>query len=183
MKRIRLSDEAYLSGHAFSVTIATAGRDHVFATAPPAERCLELLEETTLKFQAKVFAYCLMPDHIHLLVWLPEEASLLTFVKHFKQITSYHVRRLLGRPGSVWQTRFYDHALRREEDLHGVAAYIFHNPVRAGIVTEPSLYPYSGSYTSPAVLSSGPEGSDLRAQAKASPSVGGNLQVPAKNAP
>ena len=118
MKRIRLSNEAYRSGHAFSVTVTVAGRDRVFACASAADRCLELLKETTLKFQAKVFAYCLMPDHIHLLVWLPNRASLLSFIKHFKHITSYHIQRLLGRPESVWQTRFYDHALRNEDDLH-----------------------------------------------------------------
>ena len=161
MKPIRLAPEAYLLGHAFSLTITTANRERLFHGNDAAERCLELLAASVVRNNASLFAYCLMPDHMHLLLTLPEGASVIQFVKHFKQTTSYHLQRLAGARGSVWQDSFYDHALRREEALKDVAEYIFNNPVRAGLVQNAADYLYSGSYTWATVLLSRPEGSDL----------------------
>jgi putative transposase len=161
MKPIRLAPEAYRMGHAFSLTITTANRERLFHGSAAAERCLELLAASVARHDASLFAYCLVPDHVHLLLALPEGTSVIQFVKHFKQTTSYHLQRLAGTGISVWQDSFYDHALRREEALTDVAEYIFNNPVRAGLIQNATDYLYSGSYAWATVLSSGPEGSDL----------------------
>ena len=47
--------------------------------------------------------------------------------------------------GKFWQTSFYDHFLRKEEDVRDVVMYVLHNPVRKGLVSEWREYPYSGS--------------------------------------
>ncbi|MDO8615115.1 MAG: transposase [Dehalococcoidia bacterium] len=174
MKRIRLAPEAYRLGHAFSVTITTANRAGLFARADAADLCLELPQASVAKHNAALFAYCLMPDHLHMLVALPEAESLVAFVKHVKQTTSYHLQRLLGHDTNAWQASFYDHALRGEEALPDVEEYIFSNPVRAGLVAQASDYPYSGSRDWTNVLLSGPKGSDL--QRTLSGSEGSDLQ-------
>lgn len=53
--------------------------------------------------------------------------------------------RRLEPDRALWQRSFYDHALRREETLSDVARYIWHNPVRAGLVMRARDYPWSGS--------------------------------------
>ena len=53
--------------------------------------------------------------------------------------------RLCAFEGSPWQRSFHDRALRSEEDVRQVANYILMNPVRAGLVDEPSEYLLSGS--------------------------------------
>ena len=55
------------------------------------------------------------------------------------------VARRIDLARRLWQQSFYDHALRKAEDVLDVAAYIFENPVRAGIVDDPADYPWSGS--------------------------------------
>ena len=45
----------------------------------------------------------------------------------------------------LWQEGYYDRVLRQEEDVRHVARYIIENPVRAGLVVHPSVYPYLGS--------------------------------------
>jgi REP element-mobilizing transposase RayT len=50
------------------------------------------------------------------------------------------VAHAAGQP--IWQKGFHDHALRREADVVGIARYIVRNPVRAGIVMRPGLYPH-----------------------------------------
>ncbi len=160
MKQIRLDHEAYEQGTPFSVTIATARRQQLFTNAELVQSCLQSLGVAAKRYRATVFAYCFMPDHLHLLLSLPEGSNLITFIRHFKQLTSYGFRKKAGGQGGfLWQRRFYDHALRRGEDLEVLTAYILGNPVRAGLVEEPNQYPHAGSLS---WNLSGSEDPDLR---------------------
>ena len=89
-----------------------------------------------------VTAYCLMPEHMHLVVEVPEGVSLRAFVCHFKQLSGYALKRKTG--SLAWQISYYDHVLRKEEGLLDVARYIWDNPVRKGLVRERGEYPFSG---------------------------------------
>jgi putative transposase len=87
-----------------------------------------------------------MPDHVHfLLEGKTETSDLHVFVARFKQKTGYLFRMELGR--DLWQERYYDHTLRQAADSEDVAWYIWMNPIRKGLITEPSQYPFSGSFT------------------------------------
>ena len=109
--------------------------------------CLQNLREVAAKAQFEVVAYCFMPDHLHLLVQTGEDADLVGFVRRFKQKSGYAYRRATRDPEVLWQKSYYDHVLRREEDLHDAARYIWGTPVRAGLVDNARDYPYSGSLT------------------------------------
>jgi REP element-mobilizing transposase RayT len=56
-----------------------------------------------------------------------------------------------GMHGKVWQGRFYDHILRKNEDIKTVAEYILHNPVRKGIVKDWRDYEYCGLLDAPEI--------------------------------
>jgi len=84
-----------------------------------------------------------MPDHLHLLLVGEEKSSLDSFMKTFKQETSFAFKRAHGN--SLWQRSYYDHVLRKEETLEVVALYILNNPVRAGLVDDYRNYAFSGS--------------------------------------
>jgi REP element-mobilizing transposase RayT len=92
-----------------------------------------------------LYAFCLMPDHLHLLLRLgtSEEHALGQIVGSLKQFTTKRSWQL-GYTGHLWQARFYDHILRRSEHGASIAAYILDNPVRKGLVEDASAYPYSG---------------------------------------
>jgi REP element-mobilizing transposase RayT len=85
-----------------------------------------------------------MPDHIHFLVHNTGRSSIVSFVKEFKQLTGFYYKKCSGV--QLWQKSYYDHFVRRDEDVVVVARYIFGNPVRAGLVAEASRYPFSGSF-------------------------------------
>ena len=87
-------------------------------------------------------ACCHMPDHVHILVSGEVESSLGEFVRLFKQLSGYAFRQ--ERKAALWQISYYDHVLRRDEDVAQVARYIWHNPVQTGLVDTPSQYPYAG---------------------------------------
>jgi putative transposase len=65
------------------------------------------------------------------------------FVAMFKQRSAFDYRK--PRKARLWQEGFYDHVLRDDEPAIGVAAYILHNPVRAGLCATIGEYPYLGS--------------------------------------
>lgn len=95
------------------------------------------------KLDESICAWCLMPDHLHILFNpVGEEKDLLNFVKLLKGRTSRKINEFYGR-GNIWQESFYDHILRKEESIANVALYILNNPVRKGIVDDWQKYPCS----------------------------------------
>jgi len=87
-------------------------------------------------------AWVLMPDHLHWLFQLNDNATLSATINLFKGRSSRAVNQFLGRNGNVWQRAFYDHAIRKEEDLQAIARYIVGNPLRKGLVDRIGDYPY-----------------------------------------
>ena len=104
---------------------------------------VDCLRHEAKRLEFRLIAYCLMPDHLHLLVIPPGAGKdVSAFVGAFKSRST----RLLWSKGlqrRVWQASFYDHVLRKDEDIEAVAAYITANPVRKGMVSCPEEYPYS----------------------------------------
>jgi REP element-mobilizing transposase RayT len=98
-----------------------------------------------------VLGYCIMPDHIHLVV-LNVEESLLEFVRLFKGRSASRLREQVN--GRLWQRSFHDHLIRRYEDISGTLRYLFENPGRAGLVDQWTAYPWCGSMRWPEI---GPE--------------------------
>jgi len=82
-----------------------------------------------------------MPDHIHIQL-SPLETNLIGLINGWKSFTANLLRKN-GLIGPCWQGGFYDHALRKEEDIRTVAEYIVNNPVRANLVGNWVDYPFS----------------------------------------
>ena len=79
-------------------------------------------------------AWVLMPDHLHWLLQLNNDASLASTISVFKGRSARSVNQYLGCTGGLWQKGFYEQAIRRDESLRQVARYIVANPLRAGLV-------------------------------------------------
>jgi REP-associated tyrosine transposase len=141
-KNIRLPNQMYeLSSQIFSVTICTKNRRPVFKSEKWAKTLLDSLKTGLFSKQTEHYAWCLMPDHLHLLI-SPRGANLSTVLSAWKSYTG-HLLRKNGLDGPCWQRGFYDHALRKEEDIQRAAEYIVNNPVRKGLAENWSDYPFS----------------------------------------
>jgi putative transposase len=135
----------YVGRSSYFVTLCCAGRRPAFADSCSAIELIETLRKNSVAQSFAVNAYCAMPDHFHMFVAGIEPASdLLAFVKNIKQTTSRVYHRRSGE--TLWQKKFYDHILRPRDNAEGVAAYIWMNPVRKGLCTDPPEYAYSGSF-------------------------------------
>jgi len=89
----------------------------------------------------RLYAYCLMPDHLHLLVQAPQRLS--EIVRSLKVETTRQYRRL-GYTGKLWQDRYHDHIVRKAEDLEPIALYILGNPTRKGLAEDIVGYRWCG---------------------------------------
>jgi REP element-mobilizing transposase RayT len=89
-----------------------------------------------------LWAYCVMPDHLHVLFQLGEQASLGNVMQRFGSFTGLAVYRHTGQ-GGLWGLGFHDHAPRSETPITSVADYIEYNPVRAGLALMPLDWAWS----------------------------------------
>jgi REP element-mobilizing transposase RayT len=140
-KRIRLDHDVYgMEGTVFHITVSTADRRTLFSNAAFARAVFDNLLHGPVSQEAELFAVCVMPDHVHMLLGA-KETNLVDLVARWKTFTTNLAHRM-GFRGDVWQRSFYDHAMRLEEDLITTAEYLVANPVRAGLVEDVAHYPY-----------------------------------------
>jgi putative transposase len=112
-----------------------------FLTAPGVSETVEaVLERTRQRHEARIYAYVLMPEHVHLLINEPPSILLAQFLKSLKQMTS---RKLRGHHEQFWQPRYFDGSVRGEHDRSQVIRYIHRNPVKRGLVAAPGDYRWS----------------------------------------
>jgi putative transposase len=112
-----------------------------FLEAPESKETVEaILEQTRARHHARVYAYVLMPEHIHLLINEPPSILVAQFLKALKQMTS---RKLRGDRQQFWQPRYFDANVYGETARAQVIRYIHRNPVKRGLVASPGQYRWS----------------------------------------
>ncbi|MBU1044612.1 MAG: transposase [Candidatus Omnitrophica bacterium] len=117
-------------------------RQKVFFLQEDYELYLRLLKFYSQKFNLKVVSYCLMPNHVHLIVIPEQKQSLAQAIgeTHRNYTTIINKRELWT--GYLWQGRFYSHVLD-ERYLIAAVRYVLLNPVRASLVGKAKDYAWS----------------------------------------
>jgi putative transposase len=145
-KNIRLPAANYIGKRIYFVTICCHNRRPILRDTNVVSSMLSALSEISRHHEFSIHAYCFMPNHLHLLCdGLSDQSRLLDFVSRFKQHTAFEYHKNLNAP--LWQERSYDHILRKADAMENVAWYIWMNPVRKGLCTDPKAFPFSGSLT------------------------------------
>jgi putative transposase len=105
---------------------------------------LELLRECARVHQLSILGYCVMTNHVHLIVVprAPDSLPLALKHAHGRYATFFNARQ--GSNGHVWQGRYYSCPLD-EGHLWAALRYTEMNPVRAGMVPAPHLYAWSSA--------------------------------------
>ncbi|VXB05985.1 transposase [Pseudomonas sp. 8AS] len=119
-------------------------RQVVFAAEDDYQRYLSDLRELKDVFGVKVYAYCLMTNHVHLLL-APGDlvAGLGQLMKALAARTTRYRNRLEGRSGTLWESRYKSSVVQTDIYLLACSRYIELNPVRARMTAEAGDYPWS----------------------------------------
>jgi REP element-mobilizing transposase RayT len=81
----------------------------------------------------ELLAWCVMPNHVHVLFTPLGGHGLGEIVHSWKSFTAKKANRLLGREGEFWMAEYYDRLVRDGEELAHHREYILKNPVKAGL--------------------------------------------------
>ena len=152
-KNIRLPAYDYRSNGAYAVTICVANRRHAFGRVENGVVRLhsygiiardELLATGEKRENVTLDEFTIMPNHVHLILWIwheappspfverqfgsPEVGSLSTIIGAYKSAVTRAVGRVRGNTTEVWQERFRDHVIRDGRDLENQRRYIVNNP-------------------------------------------------------
>lgn len=123
-------------GQDYFVTFAISGRQLVFKNF---EAAVSLVRIIHYQLSMSLWAWVIMPDHVHMLVTL-RDGSLSSSISKIKGSLSREINK--GVSSFKWAKGYYDRALRKEEERIAVARYITANPLRAEVVKSLRHYPW-----------------------------------------
>jgi len=118
-------------------------REAVFKDAEDCGSFLRLLGRYAKRFSWRLYHYCLMTNHFHLLLRLEDGRRLSGLMAGLLRSYVHYFNRRHGFVGHLWQGRFKSPAVEAERYLLSCGRYIERNPVEAGIVEEPWACPWS----------------------------------------
>ena len=153
-KPIRIENYDYSSPGAYFITVCTSNREEIFWNGVgadiirpqdvPLSAAGKIAEQGILQMAEHyenivVDKYCIMPDHIHLILRIESDIdrriisapTVSTVVGSMKRWVS----RQVGRP--IWQKSFYDHGIRNQQDYDEIWQYIENNPLKYALKRTP----------------------------------------------
>jgi len=138
------SSRIVIEGCAHHVSQRGNNRQDVFFVDDDRRVFLALLAEASERFNLAVDGYCLMTNHVHLVVTPEREDSLAGALKRTNQLYAQYVNRLHGRSGHLWQDRFFSCPLDETHRWRALV-YIERNPVRARLCRKPWRWQWSSA--------------------------------------
>ena len=125
--------------------VLTRGNDRKQIFGKPADYLvfLSIMRKYLEKFHISIINYCLMPNHLHLLIFVETGKHLSEFMKATLQIYANYHRKEYNSTGFLYQNRFKSLPIEEESYLIECARYIERNPLRAGLVSDIFAWPWS----------------------------------------
>jgi len=145
------------AGFCYHVLNRGNARSEVFHKPEDYSAFFQALNESSVRLPMRLLAYCLMPNHFHLVVRPHGDGDLSRWMQW---LMTTHVRRYLrhyGHSGHVWQGRFKAFPAQDDEHLVTVVRYVERNPLRAALVACAEDWPWSSLGASRANLDVIPE--------------------------
>ena len=145
-----------IKGSTVFITMVTLNRHHLFLEAPARAVLRRAWNTTVDRFPFTADAICLLPDHLHALITLPEDDDDYSLrIREIKRLFTRHYLAKFGEKGirntsrqskqeaAIWQRRFWEHTIRDERDYQNHFDYIHFNPVKHGLVEQVSSWQWS----------------------------------------
>jgi REP element-mobilizing transposase RayT len=110
----------------------------------------EIVENALLHFDSqryRLHAWCIMPNHVHVLATPLADWTLSQITHTWKSFTSKKVNAILGKTGSFWAAEYYDRAVRDTAHFATAVEYIAANPVKAKLCVRPEKWRFSNSWS------------------------------------
>ena len=133
----------FAPGLLYHVIVRGNQRQTTFRSALDYQTYLDRLERYCGQYGVRIYAYCLMPNHVHLLLE-SGVTPVARFMQGLQQSYTQYFNRTHRKVGHLFQGRYKAIICDRDKYLLALVRYIHLNPVRAGLVKRPERYRYSG---------------------------------------
>ncbi|MDD2688578.1 MAG: transposase [Candidatus Omnitrophica bacterium] len=115
----------------------------VFRDLHDYEIYLDILTKYKRKYKFKLYCYCLMPNHVHLIIEVSESKILSRIMKGVNQVYTSYFNSKYKKVGHLWQDRFLSKVIHRDAYLLDCINYIELNPIRADLVDNITKYSWT----------------------------------------
>lgn len=132
-----------VAGYPHHLVLRGNNRSAIFYNDRDRRVFVDCLKHAKEKTKSKIYAYCLMTNHVHLLVEPSTEDGLGNMVQSLGRKYVQYMNQTYNRTGTLWEGRFKSSLVSKDEYLLACSRYIELNPVRAKIVENPRDYPWS----------------------------------------
>ena len=149
MPRMPRTARAAVGGLCYHVINRGNAGTVVFHQPDDFDAFLQLMRQANEQRPMRLVAYCLMPNHFHLVLWPHGDGDLSRWMQW---LLTAHVRRyhrLRGTNGHIWQGRFKAFPIQQDEHLLTVLRYVERNPVRAALVPRAERWRWSSLQAGP----------------------------------
>jgi REP element-mobilizing transposase RayT len=147
-------------GAVYHVTARGDRREPIAKDDEDREQFLAILGQAVHRFNARVWAYCFMGNHYHLVLHT-REANLSRLMRQINGVYTQRFNYRHGLSGHLFQGRFKAILVDTDRYLLAVCRYVDLNPVRAHMVKRPEVYPWS-SYRALAGMAEKPDWLDAQ---------------------
>lgn len=130
----------------YHILIQGYNKTAIFKNESDKEFFINILSNNVLQNNFKIFAYCIMDNHAHLVIW-DFKNILSVLMKEITKKYAYYLNKKYERTGKVFHDRFKSELLEDTESLISIVGFIHNDPLKANIVNQPEQYQWS-SYNS-----------------------------------
>ena len=143
-------------GDAFFLTFSCYRRRRLLDDNTAKRIVMGLLALELRRHKGVCSGFVIMPDHVHAMIWFPEPEQLSSFMKLWKQRSSFQIKKNLKRNLSnyalkmplndpIWQPGYYSFNVYSQQKLNEKINYMHSNPVKAGLVSRPEDWQFSSA--------------------------------------
>jgi putative transposase len=148
-----------IRGGTYFFTLVTNKRQQIFLSPEARSLFIGSMNHVRQHHPFSIEAYCILPDHIHLLWLMPNDDN--NYSVRIAEIKKYFSKQYIDAIGvssvktdsqtkrgesGIWQRRFWEHFIRDESDLNKHIDYIHYNPVKHGLVKSVEDWPSSSFF-------------------------------------
>ena len=140
-RRHRFAD----GGYVYHVLNRAVGRSTIFEQQGDYDAFLRTLEEARREVAMRVLAYCVMPNHFHLVLWPQADGALSQYMQWLtmSHTQRWHAAHGTAGTGPIYQGRFKSFPVQEDDHFYSVCRYVERNPLRANLVSRAELWKWS----------------------------------------
>ncbi|MCM8799613.1 MAG: transposase [Candidatus Omnitrophica bacterium] len=132
-----------LDGAVYHITVRGNQKQKTFLEEVDFLNYFKILRHYKKKYRFKLYAYCLMPNHVHLILEVENSKNLSKIMQGINLSYTIYFNKKYQKVGHLWQGRYKSKIIQKDKYLIDCIEYVELNPVRSGLVENPFDYPWS----------------------------------------